>query len=91
MPGSRTTRCRNAVMPPIGPRERDDYAFAIPDDGYCSLTLDMLGDGAGRLSAEVWITGWEGPARQTITRADPPSDGPLHPPHPYRFSRCIRL
>lgn len=87
----RRGRTTNAVMPPLGPRDRDDYAFAIPDGGYSSITLDLVGDGAGQVSAEAWITGWEAPARQTITQADPPADGPLLPPHPYGFSRCTRL
>jgi len=78
-------------LPPVGPRERDDYAFAIPDGGYCTLTLELLGDGAGRVRFDAWITGWEGAARQTIVRPEPPADGPLLPPHPYGFSRCVRL
>ncbi len=84
-------RATGYVMPPIGPRERDDYAFAIPDGGHCGLTLDIMGDAAGRVSAEVWITGWEGPARQAIVQPEPPAEGPLLPPHPYGFSRCLRV
>ncbi len=78
-------------MPPVGPRERDDYVFAIPDGGWYSLTLELLGESANRVGVYAWITGWESPARQTIVQAQPPADGPLLPPHPYGFSRCMRL
>lgn len=78
-------------LPPIGPRERDDYALAIPDGGWCSLTLDILGAGAEQVSVRAWITGWEGPARQTIVRPDAPMAGPLLPPHPYGFARCVEI
>ncbi len=78
-------------MPPVGARDRDDWAFEIPDGGYGSLTLDILGEGAERVSAEVWITGWEALARQTIVQEAAPADGPLLPPHPYGFSRCVRI
>lgn len=78
-------------LPPLGPRERDDYVVAIPDGGYCSLTLDLLGAGAERVRTEVWITGWEAPARQTIVSQTAPMAGPLLPPHPYGFSRCRRI
>ena len=78
-------------MPPLGPRDRDDYVFALPDGGYSSVTLDLLGEGAERVRLEVWVTGWEAPARQSIVRGDAPADGPLLPPHPYGFPRCLRI
>ncbi|HCA45781.1 MAG TPA: hypothetical protein DEP45_00085 [Armatimonadetes bacterium] len=78
-------------LPPLGARERDDYAFSIPDGGWCSLMLSILGEGAARVRCEPWITGWEGPARRTIVRAEAPMDGPLPPIHPYGFSRCLKL
>ena len=78
-------------MPPLGPRDRDDYVFALPDGGYSSVTLDLLGEGAERVRLEVWITGFESPARQSIVREDAPTAGPLLPPHPYGFARCLRL
>ncbi len=78
-------------LPPVGPRERDDYVFAVPDGGWSSLTVDILGDGANELQFEAWLIGYEAPARQTITTEKAPAGGPLLPSHPYGFSRCARL
>lgn len=78
-------------LPPLGPRERDDYAFAIPGGGWCRLSLSLLGESADRVRAEAWITGWEAPARQTIVSADAPMAGALPPMHPLGFSRCAKL
>jgi len=79
------------TLPPVGPRERDDYVFRVPDGGYSSVTVDVLGDGAGDVSFEAWLIGYEPPARQVILSDKAPVDGPLLPPHPYGFSRCLRL
>ena len=81
----------SSFLPPLGPRERDDYVFSIHDGGWASLTLDITGEGADRLAVEAWLTGYEAPARQTLTRPDPPTPGPLLPPHPYGFASCLRL
>jgi len=79
------------TLPPLGPRDRDDYVFQVPDGGYSSVTVDVLGDGAGDVSFEAWLIGYEAPARQVIVSDKAPADGPLLPPHPYGFSRCLRL
>ena len=79
------------VLPPVGPRERDDYVFTIPDSGWISLTVDLLGPDAADLKADAWITGYEAPARQTILMDRPPADGPLLPVHPHGFARSLRL
>ena len=79
------------VLPPLGPRDRDDYVFRMPDSGWVSLTVDMLGAGAADLEADAWITGYESPARQTLKRPEPPAPGPLLPPHPYGFAQCLSL
>jgi len=78
-------------LPPVGPRERDDYVFKVPDGGWSSLTVDLLGEGAASVRTEAWITGYEARARRAITRDEPPADGPLLPPHPYGFARCMRI
>lgn len=78
-------------LPPVGPRERDDYVFSVPDGGWSSITVDVLGDRANELVKEVWLTGYEATARQTIVRDTPPTDGPLWPMHPHGFSRHVRM
>ena len=78
-------------LPPVGPRDRDDYVFRIHDGGWASVTVEISGDGVDRLAVEAWITGYEAPARQTIVRSDPPAPGPLLPAHPYGFSTCLKL
>ena len=78
-------------LPPLDPRERDDYAFSIPDGGWCALMLSVLGEGAERVRCEPWITGWEAPARQTIVRPDAPMEGALPPIHPHGFGRFVKL
>ncbi|MFO7946806.1 MAG: hypothetical protein R6V19_08320 [Armatimonadota bacterium] len=78
-------------LPPVGERTRDDYVFGIPDGGYVSVTVDVLGPGVEELDVDCWITGYQGPARQTISDEEPPMPGPLLPPHPYGFSRCLRV
>jgi hypothetical protein len=78
-------------LPPVGERQRDDYAFSIPDGGWISLTLDILGKDAETLQIETWITGYESPARGVILRDRAPVDGPLLPAHPYGFARWLRL
>ena len=79
------------TLPPVGPRERDDYVFKVPDGGYSSATVDIFVEGAEQLTFEVWLQGYEAPARRTILTAASPADGPLLPPHPYGFSRCLKL
>ena len=78
-------------LPPVGPRERDDYLFTIHDSGWASVTLDITGDDLDELTVEAWVTGYEAPARQTIVRDTPPMAGALLPAHPYGFSRCLRI
>ena len=85
--GHGTTR----VLPPLGPRERDDYGFRVPDGGWVSLTVDIAGTEAGRLGREAWLTGYQGAARQTLCAQRPPMPGALLPLHPYGFSTCLRL
>lgn len=97
MPVERVFRCEEhgygtrKFLPPLGPRERDDYVFRIPDSGWTSITVDILGANAATLQAECWITGYESPARQTLHLAAAPDAGPLLPPHPYGFSTALRL
>ena len=79
------------VLPALGPRDRDDYVFRIPDSGWASLTVDIMGETAAEVEVDAWITGYESPARQTITTRAPPADGPLLPPHPHGFARCVCL
>ncbi len=78
-------------LPPVGPRERDDYVFPIPDGGWSSITVDVLGEGAEELATEVWLTGYEAAARQPIVAGVAPMHGPLWPTHPYGFSRHLRM
>ena len=78
-------------LPPVGPRERDDYVFSVPDGGWSSITVDVLGDRADELVKEVWLTGYEATARQTTVLGSPPMDGPLWPMHPHGFSRHVRM
>ena len=78
-------------LPPVGPRDRDDYAFGLHDGGYASITADITGDACEELQIDAWITGWEAPARRTIQGEAGPADGPLLPVHPYGFPRCVRL
>ncbi len=78
-------------LPPVGPRERDDYIFKVPDGGWSSLTVDILGEAAAAVKAEAWITGYEAKARQTIVSDQAPTAGPLLPPHPYGFSSFIAI
>jgi hypothetical protein len=78
-------------LPPLGPRDRDDYVLKLPDGGYAGLTVDITGDGAAAVKVDAWITGWEATARQTIKREAPPMPGPLLPPHPYGFARWLKL
>jgi len=84
-------RGTSLFMPPLGPRERDDYVFRVPDSGWVSLTLDILGEGSESLKVDAWLTGYEAFARRTVKSHTPPADGPLLPVHPYGFSRCLRL
>lgn len=79
------------VLPPVGPRDRDDYVFKIPDSGWTSLTVDLLGDAAARAGTDAWITGYESPARQTVKNQTPPADGSLLPPHPYGFATSLPI
>jgi len=79
------------VLPPLGPGDRDDHVFRIPDSGWTSLTVGLLGNGAAALKADAWITGYESPARQTVECQAPPTDGPLLPPHPYGFATSLPL
>ena len=78
-------------LPPVGTRDRADYAFRIHDGGWASVTVDITGEEVDSLVVSAWITGFEAPARQTIVRPDPPAAGPLLPGHPLGFSTCIRL
>ena len=79
------------TLPPVGPRERDDYIFRVPDGGYSSATVDIFGEGADQLTFEAWLQGYEAPARQTIATDTPPAEGALLPCHPYGFSRSLKL
>lgn len=78
-------------LPPVGPRERDDYLFTIHESGWASVTLDITGDDLDELTVEAWVTGYEAPARQAIVRETPPMPGALLPAHPCGFSRCLRI
>ncbi|OGV74909.1 MAG: hypothetical protein A3K19_09170 [Lentisphaerae bacterium RIFOXYB12_FULL_65_16] len=79
------------VLPPLGPRERDDYVFAVPDGGYSGVTVEILGANAASVQVQAWLTGYEAPARQTLVRQDAPAAGPLLPGHPYGFPRFVAL
>ena len=81
----------SSFLPPLGPRDRDDYVFSVHDGGWASLTVDIIGEGADRLAVEAWLTGYVAPARRTLTRSDSPTSGPLLPVHPYGFASCLRL
>jgi hypothetical protein len=81
---------RRFMLPP-GPRDRDDYVFPVPDGGYSSVTVDVLGPDTDHLSVEAWLQGYEAPARQTLVNDLAPCQGPLLPMHPYGFARWKRL
>ncbi|MBU0611407.1 MAG: hypothetical protein KKI08_26240, partial [Armatimonadetes bacterium] len=77
------------VLPPLGPRDRDDYVMAVPDGGYTGLTVEITGPKADAVTVEAWLTGYEALDRQgTRIEGDP---GPLLPMHPYGFPRSRRL
>jgi len=78
------------VLPPLGPRDRDDYVFGIPDSGWISLTVDVTGAGARSLQTDAWLTGYEASARKTVSSEKAPAEGPLLPVHPYGFARAVR-
>lgn len=88
---SRSSHGSARFLPPVGPRERDDYLFNIHDSGWASVTVDLAGDDLDALTVRAWIAGYEASARQTIVRDAPPMPGPLLPVHPYGFSRCIEI
>jgi hypothetical protein len=69
----------------------DDYVFPVPDGGYSSVTVDVLGPDTDHLSVEAWLQGYEAPARQTLVSDLAPCQGPLLPMHPYGFARWKRL
>jgi len=77
------------VLPPLGPRDRDDYVIAVPDGGYTGLTVEITGPGADRVQVEAWLAGYEARDREgTLIEGAP---GPLLPMHPYGFPRFLKL
>jgi len=79
------------VLPPLGPRERDDYVIAVPDGGYTGLTVEITGPQAEIVTVEAWLTGYEALARQGEPVSETPAVGPLLPMHPYGFPRFLKL
>lgn len=79
------------VLPPLGPRDRDDFVIPVPDGGYTGLTVEITGAGADPVQVQAWLTGCEAPARQTISRFEGPCSGPMLPMNPYGFSRFLKL
>ena len=79
------------VLPPLGPRERDDYVIAVPDGGYTGLTVEITGPQAETVAVEAWLTGYEALARQGEPVSEAPAPGPLLPMHPYGFPRFLKL
>ena len=88
---ARSDHGTSRFLPPVGPRERDDYLFSIHDSGWSSVTVDITGDDLEELTVKAWITGYEAPARQSIVQDRPPMSGTLLPMHPYGFSRCLEI
>ena len=81
------------VLPPLGPRERDDYVFAVPDGGYTGVTVELHGAGVEESSIEAWLSGYEAPARWQLAEEEMGrvTAGPVLPGHPYGFGRWVRL
>jgi hypothetical protein len=79
------------VLPPLGPRDRDDYVIAVPDGGYTGLTVEVTGPQADAVTVEAWLTGHEARARQGEPVSEALEAGPLLPMHPYGFPRFLKL
>jgi hypothetical protein len=79
------------VLPPLGPRDRDDYVMAVPDGGFTGLTVEITGPRPDEVQIGAWLTGFEGLSRRGQAVAGEAVAGPLLPPHPYGFPRLLRL
>lgn len=80
------------VLPPLGPRDRDDYVLAVPDGGYSGVTVEITGMDRGPsspLEVKAWLTGYEGLSREGEVVGG--LDEPLLPAHPYGFPRFLKL
>jgi hypothetical protein len=53
--------------------------------------VELVGEGAAEVEMEAWLTGYEPRTLQAAASATQPAPGPLLPPHPYGFSRALRL
>jgi hypothetical protein len=76
------------VLPPLGPRDRDDYVIAVPDGGYTGLTVEITGPEAAQVGVEACLTGYEGLSREGVPVE---LNEPLLPAHPYGFPRFLKL
>jgi hypothetical protein len=79
------------VLPPLGPRERDDYVISVPDGGYTGLTVEVTGPRASEVQVEAWLLGCEARDRNGACIEDEIVPGPLLPEHPYGFPRFLKL